>query len=162
MGFKLGSYRGICHILITARLIELVRRKSCSRFGRVGLNGVSFIDQILVVELFEQPPNRLHIFGSIGDIGLVHIDPIPHLFGQITPYVCVAHHSFAACRIVLVHADRFSDIYFGNSEFFFHTEFNGKTMCIPACFSFNLKSFLGFIATENVFDGASHHVVNTR
>ena len=57
MGFKLGSYRGIGHILIAAGLIELVRRKSCSRFGRVGLNGVSFIDQILVVELFEQPPN---------------------------------------------------------------------------------------------------------
>ena len=161
MGFKLRSYRGIGYILITAGLIELMRRKSRSSFGRIGLNRVSFIYQTLVIELFEQPPNRFHIFGSISDIGLVHINPIPHFFCQITPNVCVAHHCFAACHIVLIHTDGFSNIFFGNSEFFFHTEFNGKTMCIPACFSFDLKSFLGFISTENVFDGASHHVVNT-
>ena len=161
MGFKLGSNRGVGHILITAGLIELVRRKSCSRFGRIGLNRISFINQILVIELFEQPPYRLHIFRSIGDISLVHIDPIPHFFRQIAPHVGVAHDGFSACSIVLIYANGCSDIFFGNPEFFFHPEFNGQPVGIPASFSFDLKPFLGFIATENVFDGPSHHVMNT-
>ena len=47
--------------------------------GRIRLDGVTFIEQILVVKLLEQPPQGLNILVVIGDIGIFHIHPIAHL-----------------------------------------------------------------------------------
>jgi hypothetical protein len=49
----------------------------------VRLNGVALIEQALVVELLEEPPQCLDIFVVESDIRMLEVDEIAHLLRQL-------------------------------------------------------------------------------
>ena len=122
--FEHGNYCSVFHILVTTRLIQFVRRKSCSRFWGVWLDGVSFVNQIFLVQLRQQPPNGFHVFWFVGDVWIFHVYPIPHFHGEVIPDIGVTHDCFSTSVVILIDTDFRSDIFFGNSKFFFHAKFN--------------------------------------
>ena len=138
-----------------------MRRQTCSCFGRVRLNGVAFIQQTFVVKLSEQPPNTLHVFRSVGNVGVLHIDPISHFFGELVPDVGVAHDGLFTSLVVGVYTDFGTDVFFGDAEFFFYAELYRQAVGIPTCFAVYLLSFEGLVTAKDIFNGAAHDVVNT-
>ncbi len=54
---ELRHHGRVLHVVVGAGLVQLVRRKAGAGRRRVRLNGVAFVEQALVVELFEQVPS---------------------------------------------------------------------------------------------------------
>ena len=157
---ELCSHCLVLHIAVTAGHVKLVRAESGAGSGRIGLNGVALIEQALVVELLEQIPQGFDIAILIGDIGVVHVDPIAHLVREFFPLVGVFHHLLAAGGIVVVYANLLANILLGDTERFFHAELHGQSMSIPASLAQHLVALHGLEAAHDVLEGACHHMVN--
>ena len=99
---ELRHHGGILNIAVAARLVQLVSRKTRTGCGRVGLNGVTLIEQALVVELLQKPPQSFDIFVIVGDIWVIHIHPITHLFCEVLPHIGELHHRLAAGAVILL------------------------------------------------------------
>ena len=80
-------------------------RQSGTGSGGIRLDGVALIEQPLVVELLEQPPQGLNVFIVISDIGMIQIDEISHLLGQLAPLCRKLHHVLAAFVVIVLHRD---------------------------------------------------------
>ena len=157
---ELSRHRGVGHVAVAARLVELVRTQACPRLGRVRLNGVALIEQVFAVQFTQQPPHRLDVLGGVGDVGVFLVDPVAHLLGQAVPHVGVAHDGLAAGGVVVGDADGFADGFFGDSQLFLYAQFDGQPVGVPARTAVDAESLLGFVAAKKVFDGAAHDVVN--
>ena len=78
-----------------------------------------------MIELLEEPPNRLHIFWFVGNVWVLEIYPVADFLRKIVPDVSIAHHGISAGLVVVFHRDFFTDIFFCDAEFFLHAEFYG-------------------------------------
>ena len=96
---------------------------SCSR--RIGLYCIALIEVTLLVKLTEQPPHRFDITVVVGDIGVIHIDPVTHGVGKIFPLLGVLHHFATTSGIIVIYRNLLSDIFLGYSECFLHAELYG-------------------------------------
>ena len=79
------------------------------------MNGVALVQQILVVQLLKQPPNRFNVFVVIGNVRVVHVYPISHVFGKLFPKVGVLHNLLAASVVVLFHRYGLTNVFFLNA-----------------------------------------------
>ena len=96
---------GVFHVTVATRLIELVRAQTGTGGGRVRLNGVAFVEQSLVVELLEQPPQRFNVFVVVGDIGMVQVDKVSHLFRQAAPLCGELHDVLTTAAVIVLRGD---------------------------------------------------------
>ena len=92
---------------------------------------------------------------------MLEIDPVSHLRGDLVPFVFVPQYGLAAFSVVFLDRDLDANVFFGDAEFFFDTEFNGKSVRIPTSFAFHLKSAHGLIATDQILQGTGDDVVDT-
>ena len=159
---KLRSDSGIFHITICTRLIEFVTRKSSSSSRAIRLNGITFVEQTLLIELFEQPPESFDIRVFVSDVRVFHIHPIPHKVRQIAPLLRVHHHITTTMRIIFFDRNLLTNVFFGNSQFLFNTQFDGQTMGVPTSFAVDLETLHRFVTAKHILNGTRHHVVNTR
>ena len=79
------------------------------------MNGVALIEVALLVQLLEEIPKGLDILVVIGDIGVVEINPVTHLLGEVGPLLGIFHHLTATSGVVLVHGYLLSDILLGDT-----------------------------------------------
>ena len=153
---------GVLHIAVAAWHVELVRAEARASGGTEGLDGVAFVQQTFVIQVFKQEPQGFDIFVFESDIRVVEVHPIAHLTGEFVPEVLVFHHLFAAGAVVVVHADFLADVLLGDAEFFLHAEFHGQTVGVPAGFAVHKETLHSFVAAENIFYATCHNVVNAR
>ena len=151
---------GVLHILVAAGLVELVRAEARTVRGRIGLDGISLIEQALVVELLQQPPKGLDILGVVGDVGVLEIDEISHALRQFVPLLGEFHHVLMATVVVLFYRNLFADIFLGNVQFLLHVDLNGQSVGVPTGLALHLEALHGLIAVESVLDGAGKNMVN--
>ena len=154
--------RKVLHIAVTARLVQLMRTQARAGCRRIGLNSVTLIQIAFLVQLFEQVPQRLDILVVVGDIRVVKVHPISHLFGQVGPLCRVFHHLATTCRVVFVHADFLADIFFGDTQHLLYTQLYRQTVGVPTGLAANLIALHRFETTERIFDRTRHHMVDTR
>ena len=121
-----------------------MRAKACTCGGRVGLYGVAFVPKIFRA-IIQQPPNTFNVFVVVGNVRVVHVHPVSHLFGERLPLVGIFHDLAAAGFVVIF--NRYvartvfvADVFFGNTKRFFNRQFNRQTMGIPTGFAFYLKA----------------------
>ena len=67
---ELCCHRLVLDVAVAARQVQLVRAQAGAGSGRVGLDGVALVEQTLVVELLQQPPQALDVAVLVGDIGV--------------------------------------------------------------------------------------------
>ena len=137
-------------------------REARSGGGRVGLDGVALVEQPLVEELLEEPPQRLDVFVVIGDVGIVHIDPVAHLAGQVLPHARKLHDGFAAGAVVLLDGDLFADVLLGDAELLLDAQFDRKSVRIPPRLAVHEVALLRLVTAKNVLDRTGHDVVDAR
>ena len=92
-----------------------MRAEPRARRRRVGLYGVSFIEESFFVEGLEQVPKGFDVAVVVGDVGVLHVDPVAHLLREVFPLLGVGHHVLAAGGVVFGHADLASDVLFGDA-----------------------------------------------
>ena len=130
------------------------------------MDGIALVEQSLVVELLEQPPQRLNIFIVVSDVRMIEVNPISHFLGQVSPLGSVGHDVLPAFLVVvgngdIVFAFFVVDIGFGDTEFFLDTEFHRQSVGVPSSFPVHLESLHRLVAVEGVFDGSGQDMVYT-
>ena len=144
-----------------------MRAQTCTCAWRVWLDGVTLVEQALVVELLEEPPESLDILVIVGDIRMIEIYEVTHLLGQLAPLGGELHHVLAALVVVILGRDILLgslvvDILLGDAEFLLDTEFNRESVGIPSRLAVNLEALHGLVSVECILDTTCQHVVNTR
>ena len=144
-----------------------MRTQSCSCCRRIRLDGVALIKQSLLIELLEQPPQRLDILVVISDIGIVEIHKVSHLLRQIAPLLCVHHHVLTTLLVVVLRRDVLVallvvDIGLGDAEFFLHSQLYRQSVRIPASLTLHLETLHRLIAVESILNSTRQHVMDTR
>ena len=144
-----------------------MRAQTCTCAWRVWLDGVTLVEQALVVELLEEPPESLDILVIVGDIRMVEIYEVTHLLGQLAPLSGELHHVLTALVVVILGRDILLrslvvDILLGDAEFLLDTEFNRESVGIPSRLAVNLEALHGLVSVECILDTTCQHVVNTR
>ena len=79
---------------------------------------------------------------------------------EVGPLVGVHHDIFAAFLIVVLNADGLADVFLCDAEFFFHAEFNGKSVCVPAGFALYLETFHRLETAEGVLEASCQNMVD--
>ena len=129
------------------------------------MDGVALVEQAFLIELLEQPPQRLYILIVVSDVRIVEVYEVAHLFRQVTPFLCEHHHILTALLVIILCRDVFLrclivDIGLGDTQFFLHTQFYGQTVCIPTSLTLHLIALHRLIAIEGILDGTSQHMVD--
>ena len=82
-----------------------MRAQTCTCAWRVWLDGVTLVEQALVVELLEEPPECLDILVIVSDVRMIKIHEVTHFLGQLTPLSGELHHVLAALVVVILCRD---------------------------------------------------------
>src|SRR5438270_6208655 len=91
---------------------------------------------------------------------MFEIYPIAHFGSEFIPLILVTKYRFTTFLVILGDRYFFPNVFFGNSQFFFNAQFNGKAVGVPSAFSFYAESLHGFISANQVFQCTGHHMVN--
>ena len=128
----------------------------------VGLDCVSLVKKALVVDLLEEEPQSLDITVVVGYVRIVQVHPVAHAFGHVGPLLGVLHHLLTASAVVFFDGYFRSDVGLGNAQFLLHSEFDGQSVCVPACATAHFPACLALVAADRVLDGTGHHMMYAR
>ena len=126
------------------------------------LDGISLVEESLVVELAQKVPESLYIAVVIGDVRVVHVHPVAYPLGHLRPFAGVFHHLAAAGVVVFGHGNLLADVLLMDAELLLHTDFHRESVGIPACAAGDLVACLGLVAADCVLDGTGHHMMDAR
>ena len=101
--FELPYHSQVFYVPITSRLVQLVRAKSRACRGRIGLDGISFVEQAFLIKLLQKPPQGFDVAVVIRNIRIIQVHPIAHLVGQVGPFLRELHYVRTAMLIVFSH-----------------------------------------------------------
>ena len=157
-----SSAGGVLHVPIGTRLTQLVGAKSGASGGRVGLYGISLVEQVLLEELLQEIPQCLYVAIVVGDVGVIQVHPVAHLRRELAPLGGVLHHLLAARFIVLIDRDLGADVGLGDAELLLHTDLYRQSVGVPPCLAVDEEALHRLVAADNILDRASHDVVDPR
>ena len=87
---------GFLHVLVS--LGYLVAAQGGAAAGAVRHDLVALVQHALLVDLLQAPPFGLDIVVVIGDVGMLHVDPVAHLVAHLLPFMQVFPYAFLAFR----------------------------------------------------------------
>ena len=165
--FKECSDRHVLHVAVATGLVQLVARQSRTCCRAVGLYGIAFIKQVLVIELAQQPPEGLYVLIVVCDIRMVEIYEVSHLLRQVAPLCRELHHVLAAAFVIFLSGDiaracLVVDVGLGYSKFLLHAQLHRQAVCVPAGLAVYLEAAHGLVAVEGVLDASCQHVMYAR
>ena len=159
---ELGHHGGVGDVAVGARLVELVAAEARAGLGAVRLDGVALVDEALLVELGQQPPDGLHVFRLVGHVGRVHVDPVAHAPREVVPLLGVAHDGRAARVVVFLDGNLAADVLLGDAEGLLHPEFHRQSVGVPTGLALDPLALQCLVTAEDVLQRTGHHVVDAR
>jgi len=96
---KAHEHARIGHLFVTQRDLVTAQRRATA--GAVGHHFVALVEQVLVPELAQDPPDALDVLVGVGDISVVEVHPERDALGQALPLLDVAEDTLAALLVVL-------------------------------------------------------------
>ena len=79
-----------------------MRAQSSTCTWRIWLDGVTLVEQSLLIELLQEPPQCLDILVVVGNVRIIQINKITHLLGEVAPLLCEHHHVLAALLVIIL------------------------------------------------------------
>ena len=106
------------------------------------------------MNFFKRPPLRFDIVVVIGHVGVFHVDPVTYALAHLLPFVLILENGFLALIVKRLNPVSFDLFFAVETELFFHFEFHGKSVRIPARFSQNVPALHRLKARDNVLHDA--------
>ena len=159
---KLRRHGGVLNVAVTAGLVELVGGETGAGSRAVGLYGVTLIEQTFLIELLQEPPQRLDIAVLVGNVGMVEIHPVAHLLTELAPLGGVLHHVSATLVVVVVYAYLLADVLLTDAQSLLHAQLHRQSVSIPTGLARHVETLHRLIAANGVLDSAGQHMVDTR
>ena len=123
---------------------------------------MALVQQVVVEQSFQRPPNRFDVAFVVGHVSVVQLHPKAESLGQLFPVLHVGEDALLAFVDERFDAV-FFDVFFGvDAEFFADFDFDGQTVGVPTGFATAVKTFHGFVTREHVFDRAGQAVTGVR
>ena len=121
---------------------------------------MALIQQALLVDGLEGPPLGLDVVIMVGDVGVLHVDPVTHLVGHFLPVVQVLPDRLLALADEGLDAILFDLRLAVQAEDLLDLQLNGQTMGIPAGLTQDVLSLHGVEAGEEILDDAGLDVAD--
>src|ERR1051325_855278 len=124
-------------------------------------NLIALVQQILVPEIFQDPPDRLNVVVGVRDIGILKINPERDAICQAFPILNIGKHGLPAKFVEFIDAIGFDLLLVFEAELLFHFDLNWQTMGIPAATPRDMIAAHDLVAREHILEGARQHMVHT-
>jgi len=119
---------------------------------------VVLVEQPLIEEALEGPPDALDVRLVEGDVGVVEVHPERDAPGHVAPGVDVPEDRVDALPRERFDAVRFDGLASVNAELFFDLDLDREAVGIPACAPGHVVAAHGAIAEEDVLHHPGEHV----
>ena len=147
---------GVLNVQIVLPGLEIGKHGGKRR--RDGHDLEAFIDQALVPELLDHPPDRLHVPSVHGLVVVVEIHPAPQPRDGVAPFGHVAFDDGATFGVVARHA-KFGDGLLGrHAERLVDFLFDGQAVAIPAKAPLHVAPLHRPVARHHVFQHRRHQI----
>jgi len=152
--------RGVAHLLVALRYLMAGERSLAVR--AVGEDFMALIDEPLLPELLEDPPDRFNIVVGISDVGILEIDPETDAAGDFIPLLQIGPDALPAFGVELVDAV-FDDLVLAvQAEAFFDLNLHRQAVGIPAGLAFDPVALHGAQAADRILDGTGDDMMDAR
>ena len=148
------------HVLVALVGFEVGERGGAA--GAVREDLVALVDQALVPQLAEHPPDRLHVLHVHRAVAVAEIDPAAHALHDGLPFAGVAQHDAAAGFVELADAVVLDLLLAGELQLLLHLVLDREAVAVPAERAFAVFAAHGLVARDHVLDRAGEDVAVVR
>ena len=120
------------------------------------------VEQVILPELVENPPDRLDIIRLEGDICFRFVHPEAHAVGELFPLFDVLHRRSAAAAVELFNAKLFDLLFAAQPKALLDLDLNGQPVGVPAALALHIVALHDLVAREHVLKGAREDMMNAR
>ena len=152
--------RRIHHLAVALIRLEVRQRRRAAR--AVGKNLVPLVDQPLIPEALENPPDRLHETAIHRAVAVAEIHPAPHPADHLLPLGGVAQHDRTARLVELVDAVRLDVPLAGEIQLFLHLVLDRQPVAVPAETALDVLATHRLVARHHILDGSGEQVAVVR
>ena len=142
--------------LVALVRLEVRQRGGAARAVRQDL--VALVDQALVPQLAEHPPDGLHVVHVHRAVAVAEIHPTAHALHDGLPLFRVTQHDAAAGLVELVDAVVLDLLLAGQLQLLLHLVFDRQAVAVPAERPLAVFAAHGLVARDHVLDGAGEDV----
>ena len=120
----------------------------------VGNDLVTLVEQPLLVDLLERPPDRFDIIVVIGDVGMLHVHPVADAVAHLFPLALVLPDGLLALLDEGLDAVFFDVLLTVHAEGLLHFELDGQPVRVPARLAQDVFALHRLIAREDLLHDA--------
>ena len=147
-------------VLVPLRHLVRGERRAAARAVRDDL--MPLVQEPLLPDLFQRPPDRLDVLVVVGDVRVFHVRPVAHAFGHFFPFALVFPDAFLAFFDKRLDAVFFDVLLAVHAEHLFHFQLDGQTVRVPARFAQDVLALHRLIAGNDVLHHAGENVADVR
>ena len=125
----------------------------------VGHDLVALVQQALVPDLLQRPPDGLDVVVVQRVVGVVGVDPEADPLGQLVPLLDVPQDRLAALGVELGHAVGLDVVLGLEAQFLLDLQLDREAVGVPAALAVHQPAAHGAVAREHVLEHAAEHVV---
>ncbi len=147
----------VLDVLVALRDLVARERRAVARAVRDDLEAL--VEQVLVPQLLERPPDRLDVVRVERPVGIVEVDPVADPLGQPRPVLEELEHGRAALGVEL-RDPVFLDLVLGlDPELVLDGDLDRQAVAVPAALAVGVEALHRLVAREDVLEHARQHVV---
>ena len=144
--------------ILVASQGQLVVGKDGGAAGAIGQDVVALVEEPLLPQAFQHPPDGLHVVGVHGLVVVVKVNPASQPGDGLLPLVDVAQHAVTAGLVELCHAVGL-DVGLGvEPQLLFDEVLHRQAVAVPAEAPLHPVALHGLVAGDDVLDGAGNEV----
>ena len=144
--------------ILVATQCQLVVGKDGGTAGTIGQDVVALVEEPLLPQTFQHPPDGLHVVGVHGLVVVLEIDPAAQAGDGLLPLVDVAQHAVTAGLVELGHTIGL-DVSLGvEPQLLFDEVFHRQAMAVPAKAALHPVTLHGLVAGNDVLYGAGNEM----
>ena len=158
--FEAHVCRVLADLLVALRHLMAGQRRAAA--GAVGDHLVPAVQEALVGDLPEAPPHGFYIVVMVGDIGILHVQPVGHLLGHVLPLAQILPNALFAGLNKGLHAIGLYPLLAFQAQALFNLQLNRQAMGIPAGHAQHILALHGVEARDQVLHGPGQDVADMR
>ena len=151
---------GLLDILVPLRDLVRGERGAAARAVRNDL--MPLVQEPLLPNFFERPPDRLDILVVVGDVRVLHVRPVADALGHFLPFALVFPDAFLALFDERLDAVLFDVLLAVHAEELFHLQLDGQAVRIPTRLSEDVFALHRLIAGDDVLHHAREDMPDMR
>ncbi len=149
----------VLDVLVAERHLVAGQRRAVARAVRDDLEAL--VEQLLVPQLAQRPPDRLDVVGVERPVRMLEVDPVADPLGQPRPVLQELEHGLAALLVELRDPVLLDLLLALDPELVLHGDLDRQAVAVPAALALGVEAAHRLVAREDVLEDARQHVVRT-